>query len=297
MKTTSPSKVIGFDSYMLASQASTENNDVTRLALRLQQTLEITPLMQAFCNETARLVPCDSVKYKNQHNAVLNFQFGENKVHRCRYQLEIEGESLGEIECTRSKPFSIKETELIERLLSLLIYPLRNALLYQKAVAEAFRDPLTQISNRGAFNEALSREICAFKRHSANFSLMVIDIDFFKQVNDTYGHIAGDNVLKAVAQVIKKTLRRSDEVFRYGGEEFVVLLSNTEIAGAQFIGERIRREIKKLTVHAHEKINVTASIGISSTNKSRDVNDTLYHADKALYQAKESGRDKVVVRV
>lgn len=295
MKSNSTSKVIGIEGYRHSTYKNNDPVDVARLALSLQQTLEVTPLLQTFCQETARIVPCDSVTYRNQ-NSVLNYHTGEVRAHRCRYQLELENETLGEIECTRNKPFTIKETELIERLLSLLIYPLRNSLLYQKAVAEAHRDPLTQISNRAAFDEALSRETCSFKRHLTGFSLMVIDIDHFKQVNDTYGHISGDSVLKSVAQVIKNTIRRSDEVFRYGGEEFVVLLSNTDIDGARFIAERVRREIKKLTVRSYEDINVTASIGVAATNKLQDVNDTLYHADKALYQAKEDGRDRVVVR-
>ena len=295
MKTTSSSKVIGIERYRTATESQADSLDVTRLALQLQQTIELTPLLQAFCQETARIIPCDSVHYRND-NRMLNYQTGESKVHRCRYQLELEGESLGEIECTRIKPFSMRETDLMERLLSLLIYPLRNALLYQKAVAEAHRDPLTQISNRAAFDEALNREICSFKRHFTSFSLMVIDIDHFKNINDTYGHITGDSVLKAVAQKIRDTVRRSDEVFRYGGEEFVVLLSNTELDGAKFIAERIRRAIKKVTISSNENISVTASIGISSANSLKDVNDTLYHADKALYQAKEEGRDRVVIR-
>ncbi len=295
MNSDSTSKVIGINSYRAATQNKVDSQDVTRLALKLQQTIELSPLLQIFCEETVDIIPCDSVKYQSP-NPTINYQTGEVQVHRCRYQLEIEAGSLGEIEYTRAKPFTIRETDLIESLLSLLIYPLRNALLYHKAVSEAHRDPLTQISNRAAFNDAIFRETCSFKRHDTNFSLMMIDIDYFKKVNDTYGHIAGDTVLKAVAEVIQKTIRRSDEVFRYGGEEFVVLLSNTELAGARFIAERIRREIKKLTIHSHEKINVTASIGLSSSCNQTDVNDTLYHADKALYQAKESGRDKVVTR-
>ncbi|TQV86483.1 GGDEF domain-containing protein [Aliikangiella coralliicola] len=295
MKTTSSSKVIGIERYRAATENQTDSLDITHLALQLQQTIELTPLLQAFCHETARLIPCDSVRYKNE-NRLLNYQTGETKVHRCRYQLELENELLGEIECTRAKPFSIIETDLMERLLSLLIYPLRNALLYQKAVAEAHRDPLTQISNRAAFDEALDREICSFKRHLTGFSLMVIDIDHFKNINDTYGHIVGDSVLKAVAQKIRNTVRRSDEVFRYGGEEFVVLLSNTELDGAKFIAERIRRAIKQVTINSNKNISVTASVGISSANNLKDVSDTLYHADKALYQAKDEGRDRVVVR-
>lgn len=295
MKTNSPSKVIGIDRYRAETRINHDSIEITRLALKLQQTLEIAPLMQAFCQETVNIIPCDSVRYTHS-NKILNFQTGETQPHRCSYQLELEGESLGEIECTRSTPFMMRETEQIERLLSLLIYPLRNALLYQKAVAEAHRDPLTQISNRAAFDEALNREICTYNRHKTNFSLMVIDLDFFKNINDTYGHIVGDTVLKSVAQVIRSTIRRSDEVFRYGGEEFVVLLSKTELEGARFIAERIRCEIKKLTIRAESQIKITASIGISASRITGDVNDILYHADKALYQAKEEGRNKVIVR-
>ncbi len=295
MTTNSSSKVIGIDRYRVETQVEREATDTTRLALKLQQTLELPPLLQAFCDETAKIIPCDSVRYSNV-NKLLNYQSGEDQVHRCRYQLELEGELLGEIECTRGKPFTMQETDKMESLLSLLIYPLRNALLYQKAVAEAHRDPLTQIGNRAAFDEALDREICSFKRHQKGFSLMVIDLDFFKKINDTYGHITGDNVLKTVAQTIRNTLRRSDEVFRYGGEEFVVMLSNTNIAGARFIAERIRREIKKITIRTEKDIKLSASIGISSSRTIGDVNDTLFHADKALYQAKAEGRDKVIVR-
>ena len=295
MSTTTSSKVIGIDSYRSATSKENSALDITHLALQLQQTLELSPLLQTFCHETARIVPCDSVSYENE-NRMLNYQTGEKHGHKCNYLLELEGQNLGSVECTRSMPFTMKELELMERLLSLLIYPLRNALLYQKAVAEAHRDPLTGISNRAAFDEALSREICSFKRHLTSFSLLVIDIDYFKQINDTYGHITGDTVLRDVAQRIRNTIRRSDEVFRYGGEEFVVLLSNTDAEGAKFIGERIRREIKKQSYGANEKIKVTASIGISASNTIRDVGDTLYHADKALYKAKEDGRDRVVVK-
>lgn len=295
MKPNLTSKVIGIEGYRHTTYKNNDSIDVARLALALQQTLEINPLLQTFCRETSQIIPCDSVTYRNLNN-VENYHVGEVRAHRCRYQLDLEGENLGEIECTRDKPFTINETDLIERLLSLLIYPLRNALLYQKAVAEAHRDPLTQISNRAAFDEALDREICSFKRHLTGFSLLVIDIDHFKKVNDTYGHISGDNVLRNVAQTIKGTIRRSDEVFRYGGEEFVVLLSNTDIEGARFIAERVRREISKVTLSNNESIRVTASIGVAATNKLKDANDTLYHADKALYQAKEEGRNRVVIR-
>jgi len=293
MNTTSPAKVIGLDSYRSHTDQGEDLVSISKLALKLQQSIEISPLLNTFCEQTAQIVPCDSVSYQYA-DPVLNFSVGEKQTHHCQYRLVLEGEELGEIYCSRDKPFSIRETNLLERLLSLLIYPLRNALLYHKAITEAHRDPLTQICNRAAFNEAMDKELSSFSRHQADFSLMIIDIDHFKAVNDTHGHIAGDTVLKSVAQVIRKTIRRSDEVFRYGGEEFVVILSNTKQGGAKFIAERVRKQIEKLTVEIGTSINVTASIGISSSEIMKDVSETLDYADKALYQAKDQGRNRVI---
>jgi len=294
MKTTSQSKVIGLDSYRTHTDQGEEFTSVSKLALRLQQSIEIGPLMQTFCEETARIVPCDSVSYQ-ESSLGLSFSVGEEQLHHCKYQLVLEGEELGEILCSRNRPFSIRETNLLERLLSLLIYPLRNAMLYHTAIAQAHRDPLTQIGNRAAFDHAMNQHLSSFERHDTNFSLMVIDIDYFKTVNDTFGHIAGDQVLKCVAGCIKNTLRRSDEVFRYGGEEFVVILGNTQQGGATFIAERIRKAIEDLQVELSKMISVTVSIGIAASEKADKADQTLELADKALYQAKKSGRNQVVV--
>jgi len=293
MNTTSPAKVIGLDSYRDNTDQGDDFTSIAKLALKLQQSIELSLLLQTFCEETINMVPCDSVNYVND-DEILNFQTGESKAHHCKYQLVLEGDKLGEIICTRKKPFSIRETNLLERLLSLLIYPLRNSLLYNKAIAQARKDPLTEICNRAAFDEAFDKELSSYRRHQNDFSMMIIDIDHFKAVNDTYGHIAGDKVLKSVAEVIQNTIRRSDEVFRYGGEEFVVILSNTNQGGARFIAERVKKQIEKLVVKINVDIQVTASIGISSSEVLDDSSEILERADKALYQAKDLGRNRVI---
>ena len=292
MKSNSPAKVIGLDSHRAYENDSQDLIGISKLAIRLQQSIEITPLLNTFCEQTASIVPCDSVQYIND-DAELKYLTGEKQIHHCRYHLELENENLGEIICSRRKPFTIKETNLIERLLSLLIYPLRNALLYRQAITQAHRDPLTQISNRAAFDESMSKQLSSYKRHQADFSLMIIDIDHFKKVNDTYGHIAGDGVLKVVAEIISKTIRGSDEVFRYGGEEFVVILGNTNQGGASFIAERVRKQIQQKVVDVSKNIQVTASIGVASSDRVDNPADTLEYADKALYQAKDLGRNQI----
>jgi len=293
MKANSPAKVIGLDSYRDHENDGQHLISISKLALRLQQSIEITPLLNTFCEETASIVPCDSVEYVN-NNSELKYSTGESQSHLCRYKLELENEDLGEVICSRAKPFTMKETNLIERLLSLLIYPLRNALLYRQAITQAHRDPLTQISNRAAFDESMSKQLASYERHQTDFSLLIIDIDHFKKVNDSYGHITGDGVLKLVAKVIKTTIRGSDEVFRYGGEEFVVILGNTSQAGANFIAERVRKQIQQEVVDEGKNIRVTASIGVAASDKVEDPTEILEFADKALYKAKDMGRNKVV---
>jgi len=293
METTSAEKVIGLDDYRNNTQL--ENLEgISRLSLKLQQSIELTPLLQTFCEQTADLVPCDSVGYNNEE-IEFSYQAGQREKHHCKYRLVLEADELGELLCTRKTPFTIRETQLLERIISLLIYPLRNALLYHNAIAQAHKDPLTQIFNRAAFDEALDKECHAYRRHKTEFSIMMIDIDFFKAVNDNYGHIAGDKILKATAEIIRQTIRRSDEVYRYGGEEFVVILSNTSEGGAHFIAERVRKEIQKLRVSFNRLIKVTASIGICSSETTKDVTLLLGNADKALYHSKENGRNRVSV--
>lgn len=129
------------------------------------------------------------------------------------------------------------------------------------------------------------------------------DIDFFKSVNDTYGHAVGDCVLKTVAKAIKKELREYDIPSRYGGEEFTILLPNTSLEEATVVAERLRSQIEKKSINIEDyhiegvsSINVTISVGVSIWKNTFDVPENLYQAaDKALYEAKEGGRNRVVV--
>jgi diguanylate cyclase (GGDEF)-like protein len=126
-------------------------------------------------------------------------------------------------------------------------------------------------------------------------SLIVLDIDFFKRVNDRFGHAAGDLVLKQVAQTIEATIRCSDALYRYGGEEFVVVLNGTGRDGARLLADRIRQNIEALCFTNPEGLQVTMSLGVTTLRKN-DTRQTLFErADAALYQAKETGRNRVFV--
>lgn len=266
-----------------------------RLSLNLQQTLNIEALITAFCAESVSLIPCASVAYRND-SLKLFIYHGDKEQHLCRYSLEIEKEKLGEIECTSARPFTEQELMRLEHLLSVLVFPLRNALMYNLAVQSAKQDPLTRLFNRAAFNEMAESEVSRATRQCTGLCMLVLDIDHFKSINDNYGHLMGDEVLKEIATRLKLSLRTEDHVFRYGGEEFVILLSATDLPSARLTAERIRmmveqKPIKKLGV----SLNISTSIGVTEWQRGESSSSLFQRADQALYAAKTGGRNQVKV--
>ncbi|WP_339723103.1 GGDEF domain-containing protein [uncultured Paraglaciecola sp.] len=160
-------------------------------------------------------------------------------------------------------------------------------------------DGLTGLYNRRFWEEQFVMEFKRSLRSDNPSTLIMLDIDHFKKVNDTYGHPAGDEVIKALAGIIKKATRETDIAGRYGGEEFAILLPDTPVANVEFVSERIRRLVEKCVVEYDEiNISFTVSIGIAGFVKThKDSTQWLDSADKALYKAKESGRNRVVLAV
>jgi diguanylate cyclase (GGDEF)-like protein len=151
-------------------------------------------------------------------------------------------------------------------------------------------DNLTRLFNRHSFIKIFDRVL----NQPIKKSLIYFDIDHFKQINDTFGHDVGDLVLKKVARVVRKTLRRDDVVARWGGEEFVVLLPNTDKKAATVVAEKLRKAIKELEIPQLKGRKVTASFGVTEIKKGDTLDSAIKRADEALYEAKRSGRDRVV---
>lgn len=161
---------------------------------------------------------------------------------------------------------------------------------------KALIDPLTQLPNRLAYDERLVQEFARWKRYNSTLLIMVWDIDFFKKVNDSYGHQAGDKVLKVVAGLLQKNLRETDFIARYGGEEFVGLMPETSLAGGYKIAEKIRSSVENLEFHYQgSQVKITISCGISLFIENDTTAAAFQRADKALYQAKDEGRNRCVV--
>jgi len=153
-------------------------------------------------------------------------------------------------------------------------------------------DVLTGLANRRHFMDYFEKMMSQAQRHSTPLSLVIIDLDKFKEVNDTYGHSAGDDVLSALGDLLDREVRKEDLVARIGGEEFAILLTQANIEEAHSYAERIRKEVQDMNVKSVPK-RISASLGISTLKENDDMESMMKRADKALYEAKENGRNKV----
>ncbi|MNF39493.1 Diguanylate cyclase DosC [compost metagenome] len=266
-----------------------------QMGLQLQTSLEPQRILGLFFREVQRLVPLDALRF--QHKASdLRLEFGQRGHHSITYSLSHEDQQLGELAFRRNQRFNEQDQANLESLLSALLFPMRNALLYRAATQSALRDPLTGTGNRIAMDQTLQREIDMARRHTQPLSLLMLDIDHFKRINDTHGHSAGDEVLKAVANSIKNQLRNVDMVFRFGGEEFLILLSNTSREAAAMVGERLRYAAQAEDYQADETlIELTVSLGCSTLLPGESAQSLLRRADSALYVAKREGRNRLAM--
>ncbi len=194
-------------------------------------------------------------------------------------------------------------TDFFEHLAAIVSICIENAANVQRLKRQGLTDTLTAINNRRFFDQRLKEEMDVAKRGCEPLSCMLLDVDFFKKVNDTYGHQAGDYVLREVAALIRAQLRGSDVLSRYGGEEFAALLARTNKDTAAEVAERIRKSIAehKFVLPSGEEFNITISIGVATfCSQSGDdaqvmEGETLVgHSDRCLYDAKGNGRNQVV---
>jgi diguanylate cyclase (GGDEF)-like protein len=196
----------------------------------------------------------------------------------------------------RSHAFTEYHRNFMDTLLNQVSMVVDNSMLHQSIRDMARTDGLTGLLNHRTFMEKLNEEYKRIDREPRPFSILLLDIDKFKNVNDKYGHPVGDVAIRTVAKVLKETARGSDFVARYGGEEFAVGMVDTDSRGALQMGERIRKLLEKtLVTRVHDgELRVTVSIGVSSLPEdTKNVADLVTLADNAMYQAKRSGRNRV----
>lgn len=275
-----------------------QTNELFELQLlnSLYSTLNTEELIERYFSALKNTFNIQGVSYSNRHFR-LQLDFGSTHGNYMSFNLDRKHCELGQIKLFHTdSSTSIAVAHQLEKLALLITHPIKNSLQYLKALTLAHTDPLTGTGSRYSLEETLNREYEAAIRFHQDLSIIMLDIDRFKSINDSLGHGFGDLVLKEVGQIICQAVRGTDMAFRYGGEEFLVILPKTPLCGACITAERLREAIEKQVVH-NLTLNapLTASLGIASYIKGETSRTLLERADQALYAAKNNGRNRVVM--
>jgi diguanylate cyclase (GGDEF)-like protein len=262
------------------------------LISQLQTTLEIQQQLNIVSMAVGKVLPISALSLKT---AVGDFAAsGSSQAdYEHRSMLVLNQQCLAELIYQSNHAF----TPMVQRELLLLesewLFALRNALVVSRLQQMALKDTLTGLGNRRFFDDSFDKAVQLSKRHNERCALILLDLDNFKQVNDTAGHSAGDDVLLAVADCLRDTLRVTDSLFRFGGDEFAVLLSGQDADSAELVARRL---VKVINQHyLCQQYNVSASAGLSVLRADQSCRQLFASADNALYQAKEGGKSTVRV--
>lgn len=198
----------------------------------------------------------------------------------------------------KNKPYQKEELDVLKMFNSMLAVAITNASMYERIKELSYTDGMTQLHNYRYFEKRLSEELARAKRNKQGLALLILDVDHFKNYNDTLGHQAGDEALRILSNVLKETARNVDIVCRYGGEEFAVILPNMNMEGAEIFAERVREAVEHEKFPKEEvqpKGHISVSVGVSFfPDHSEEISDLIYKADLALYKAKKDGRNRVI---
>ncbi|MEH6345271.1 MAG: diguanylate cyclase [Bermanella sp.] len=208
----------------------------------------------------------------------------------------LDNDEIGEQSIQQGAQEYLAKNELNGRLLSRVIkYAIKRKQMDLKLEKLAITDPLTELYNRRYFFERGWNEYVRARRYEHALAIVMMDIDYFKKVNDFYGHICGDKVLVSVANLLRKTVRGIDLVSRFGGEEFIVLIPETDLKGVQLLAERMRLEVADTPIeHNGKSFHISISIGVAMIDSNNgDFEGMINQADIALYKAKDKGRNRV----
>lgn len=266
---------------------NTNNSENThrKLALmeQLQCTLELDKILNVFAMEASKFISFSGLYFTqgNVRTSIIGSKQG--KAER-QFELKMNSDFLGVLTYAINAPMSLTNYKILEDLHQCIIHPINNAIQYKHAMSLAMQDSLTGLANRRYFDKQLKRAMHQANRQKHQVGLMVCDLDKFKLVNDTYGHHIGDEILKGFAQALELSVRDSDSVFRFGGDEFAVIVEEASTESLCVIESRIRKALKEdilLTTY-----NVSCSLGYSFMNRADNEQSLFERADQALYRQK-----------
>jgi two-component system cell cycle response regulator len=284
---------IDFNAFKLFDTSDHKDN-YRKLALaeQLQTTLALDVLLNIFAMEAAKFVNFSGLYFKNGdiNAAVPNSKSG--KKERV-YELKLNGNYIGILTYSLNAPISVTNHKILTNLHKLLIHPINNAIMYHNAMKLAMEDSLTGLGNRRQFDQQLKRAMHHANRQKSRIGLIVGDLNKFKTINDTHGHHAGDQVLKQFAEALKLSVRDSDSLFRFGGDEFAVLVEDANERSLELIECRIDKAIEENALLS--KYKISCSLGYTYMNRADDEHSFFKRADANLYRVKMNMPNKLSV--
>lgn len=259
---------------------------------KLQTTLELDKLLFLFAEEVQKQLHIDYLVFAGQEQVIT--LLGQLPLQPMKgIELVADEQHLGHLTFGRKTPLELAEKKLIHRLTQNLVYPLKNALLFAQVKQQSLKDALTGIGNRHALVEHIEQVIAYQDRFHHSDELVLIDLDGFKQINDTHGHLVGDHILQQFTQVVLSVLRAHDGLYRYGGDEFVLLLKKdkyTTTSAAQQVFQRIQDKLNQSELYKQHQLGCSAG-AVTITSDYQKAADVLEAADCLLYQAKRAGKN------
>ncbi|OUR84016.1 GGDEF domain-containing protein [Colwellia psychrerythraea] len=260
-----------------------DKRQMLALMTQLQTTLDIDELLNIFAIEVTRYIDFSGLYFKSLNlNTVLP---GSRKAKKeQRFELKVDDNFIGTLTYGINSPISLTNFKVLEQLHQCLLHPIKNAIAYHAAMQLAMQDGLTGLGNRRYFDEQLKRSMHNANRHHSLVGLVLGDLNKFKAINDTYGHIAGDNVLQEFANVLRLCTRDSDSLFRFGGDEFAIIVENANDSALTIIENRINLSLaNNLQLN---KYQLGCSIGSTFMNRADNELSFFERADEILYRRK-----------
>ena len=260
-----------------------DKRQVLALMTKLQTTLDIDELINIFSVEATRYIDFSGLYFKSQKlNIVLR---GSRKAKKeRRFELKIADDFIGTLSYGINSPISLTNFKVLEQLHQCLLHPLKNAIAYHDAIELAMQDALTGLGNRRYFDKQLKRAMHNANRHHSVVGLVLADLDKFKIINDTHGHLTGDLVLQEFANVLRLCIRDSDGLFRFGGDEFAIIVENANDTALIIIENRINLALKSNVLL--NKYQLGCSIGSTFMNRADNEISFFERADETLYHSK-----------
>ncbi len=272
-----------FNAFTLFQHGDQQSQRNLALLEQLQTTLDVKELIDIFAIEVAKYVDITGLYFKHDEISATARGSRHAKAER-QFELKISGRFIGLLSYSVNAPISITNFKILTELHQLLINPLNNAIRYHQAMQLAMQDALTQLGNRRSFDEQLKRTMAQATRRHTRVGLILCDLNKFKAINDSFGHVVGDNVLEHFANALRQSVRDTDSIFRFGGDEFAIIVEDACEQSLAAIEHRIYQALVDDALLA--KYGVTSSLGLAFMNRADTATSFFQRADTALYSQK-----------